>query len=74
MSRSHHCLVFLVQVINYHTLQLPEQTKTTDQNIARYCRIGQELVHVVVLNSTDLFQVLKATQVGLMNCDICLCF
>ena len=48
--------------------QLPEQTKPTDQNMARFCRIGQELVHEIVQKSTDLFQVLKSTQVRLGIC------
>lgn len=36
---------------------------TSEENVARLCRIGQELVHEIVHKSADIFHVLKAPQV-----------
>ncbi|XP_067933902.1 mediator of RNA polymerase II transcription subunit 30-like [Watersipora subatra] len=39
-----------------------EHKQVAEANMARHCRIGQELVHEIVHKSTEVFQILKATQ------------
>ena len=36
----------------------------SEENIARLCRIGQELVHEIVHKAADIFHVLKTPQVS----------
>lgn len=42
---------------------LSDHRQSAEVNLARHCRIGQELVHEIVQKSMDVFHVLKTTQV-----------